>query len=95
MMNTRALPFEKLVEPYYSTLSDFAAAACANPFIASILTAGMFPRAKTKVSKMADVVGLDGGFGSSYGVHEFKERKDPDLEVTLVGQESWFGAMRL
>jgi hypothetical protein len=40
-MNTRALPFEKLVQPYYPTLSHFVAAAGGNPLVASILAPAM------------------------------------------------------
>jgi hypothetical protein len=55
-MNTRALPFERLVKPYYSTLSHFATAVCGNPLIASILTPGIFPKVETRVAQLANVL---------------------------------------
>jgi hypothetical protein len=54
-MNTRALQFDKLVEPYYPTLGDFAAGVCGNPLIASILTPGIFTKPKTAVAHWIDV----------------------------------------
>ena len=41
-MNAQALHFEKFVEPCYPSLSHFAAAACGNPMVTSILTSGVF-----------------------------------------------------
>jgi hypothetical protein len=59
-MNAQALHFGKFVEPYYPSLSHFAAAACGNPMVASLLTSGVFkaharalPRAGVRRSKLA------------------------------------------
>jgi len=46
-MNTIALQFDKLVEPYYPTLGHFAAGVCGNPLIASVLAPGFFTKPKT------------------------------------------------
>ena len=54
-MNTRALQFDKLVEPYYPTLSHFAAGVCGNPLIASILTPWIFTEPKTAVAHCLEV----------------------------------------
>jgi hypothetical protein len=54
-MNTRALQFDKLVEPYYPTLGHFAAGVCGNPLIASVLAPGFFTKPKTAVVHCIDV----------------------------------------
>jgi hypothetical protein len=54
-MNTRALQFDKLVEPYYPTLGHFAAGVCGNPLIASVLAPGFFTTPKTAVVHWIDV----------------------------------------
>ncbi len=54
-MNTRAIQFDKLVEPYYPTLSHFAAGVCGNPIIASILTPWIFTEPKTAVAHRLEV----------------------------------------
>jgi hypothetical protein len=59
-MNAQALHFERFVEPYYPSLSHFAAAACGNPMVTSLLTSGLFkaharawPRAGVRGSELA------------------------------------------
>ena len=53
-MNAQALHFEKFVEPYYPSLSHFAAAACGNPMVTSILSSGVF-KANPRVVPRAGV----------------------------------------
>ena len=54
-MKTRTIQFDKLVEPYYPTLSHFAAGVCGNPLITSILTPGVFTEPKTAVAHLLEV----------------------------------------
>ena len=56
-MKETEFQFDSIVEPYYPTLSHFAAGVCGNPVIGSILVAEMFTRKKAGEAHRSGVFG--------------------------------------
>jgi hypothetical protein len=56
-MEETEIQFNNLVEPFYPTLSHFAAGVCGNPVIGAILVAEIFTHKKTGEAYRSGVFG--------------------------------------